>query len=62
MVLPYTGSGTDLFDGKRPDMPPTVNALQEAPQLERRTRGVQTRFSDASENIGARLFVDGLKK
>jgi len=35
----------ELFNGKKPDMPPTVNSLQETPQLERRTRGVQTRFS-----------------
>lgn len=35
----------ELLNGKKPDMPPTVNGSQEAPQLERRSRTVQTRFS-----------------
>jgi site-specific DNA-methyltransferase (adenine-specific) len=35
----------ELFAGKKPDMPPTISPLQEAPQLEKRKRGVQTRFS-----------------
>lgn len=35
----------ELLSGKKPDMPPTVNGSHEAPQLERRSRTVQTRSS-----------------
>lgn len=41
----------ELLEGKKPDMPPTVNVFQEAPQLERRTRGVQTRFSKEKSQV-----------